>query len=164
MKPLSILTLGLLLLAATTQAQQPGAKPKPAQAAGALPPAKPEARTEATVPDQPSELSCRILTGRVTDKFAYPLTGATVMLRRSGGNKPGASDAFSTNAEGQYMLTSKQPIPRNTILEITAAGFTSLEVPLINCQPLDVTLEPLPGTRFKSDGRIKKTKLSGKIH
>ena len=163
MKPLSILTLGLLLLATTTQAQQPNAaKPKPAQAAMVPLPAKPEA--QATMPGQPSELSCRILTGRVTDKFAYPLMGATVMLRRSGGNKPGTTDAFSTNAEGQYMLTSKQPIPRNTVLEITAAGYTSLEVPLVNCQPLDVTLEPLPGTRFKSDGRIKKTKLSGKIH
>ena len=163
MKPSFILTLGLLLFAAAAQAQQPGVAPKPklAQSAVVPPPAKPVA--QATVPDQPNELSCRILTGRVTDKFAYPLTGATVMLRSSG-NKPFTSDAFSTNAEGQYMLTSKQPILRNTVLEITAAGYTSFEVPLANCQPLDITLEPLPGTRFKSDGRIKKTKLSGKIH
>ena len=74
------------------------------------------------------------------------------------------SDAFTTNAEGQYMVTSKQPIFRNLFLEVTAAGYTSVELPLTGCQPLDVTLEPLPGTRFKRDGRIKRTRTSGKIH
>jgi hypothetical protein len=113
-------------------------------------------------PSQPAEFSCRVLTGRVTDQFAYPLTGATIMLRNP--NKGFNADAFSTNAEGHYMVTSKQPIPSNTVMEITAAGYTSQELPLTDCKPLDITLVPLEGTRFKADGRIKKTRLTGRIH
>ena len=141
MRYLTILAnLALLLVANAVHAQQ------------TIPPA----------PNQPDEFSCRVLTGRVTDQFAYPLTGATIMLRSPGkGYNP---DAFSTNAEGSYIVTSKQPIPRNTIIEITAAGYSSQELPLTDCKPLDITLVPLEGTRFKSDGRIKKTRVTGKIH
>lgn len=124
-------------------------------------------QTTPTAPSTPAQnqsdaLSCLVLTGRVTDQFAYPLTGATIMLRSP--NKGYNPDAFGTNAEGYYMVTSKQPIPRNTIMEIRAAGYNSQELPLTNCQPLDITLAPLEGTRFKSDGRIKKTRVTGKIH
>ena len=133
-------TLALLLTATAVHAQQ----------------AAPSA------PNQPDEFSCHVLTGRVTDQFAYPLTGATIMLRNPGkGYNP---DAFSTNAEGNYIITSKQPIPRNTIIAVTAAGYSSQELPLTDCKPLDVTLVPLEGTRFKADGRIKKTRVTGKIH
>lgn len=132
--------LALLLVASAVHAQQ------------ATPPAH----------NQSDEFNCRVLTGRVTDQFAYPLTGATIMLRNPGkGLNP---DAFSTNAEGNYMVTSKQPIPRNTILEVTAAGYSSQELPLTDCKPLDITLVPLEGTRFKADGRIKKTRVTGKVH
>lgn len=148
MKHFSISTLALLLLAGTLHAQEPAAAPTPTQPATPAVPA--------------DELACRVLTGRVTDRFATPLTGATVMLRSR--TKGFSTEAFSTNAEGKYLLTSKQPIPRNTVLEVTAAGYTSIELPLVDCQPQDLTLEPLPGTRFKSDGRIKKTKITGKIH
>lgn len=79
-------------------------------------------------------------------------------------NKGFNTDAFITNAEGQYIVTSKLPIPRNTMLEITAGGYNIFTLPLENCRPIDAALEPLPGTRFKSNGRIKKTSASGKIH
>ena len=115
----------------------------------------------AAAPAPANSLACQVLTGRVTDPFAYPLTGATVMLRDH--SKAFRTDAFSTNAEGEFILTSKQPIPLSTVLEVTAAGYTSFEVPLANCQSLDVTLAPLPGTRFKADGRIKKTAAIGRI-
>jgi hypothetical protein len=98
----------------------------------------------------------------VSDKFNNPLTGASVMLRSP--TKARITDAFITNAEGKFMVSSKQPILRTMVLEITAAGFTMVEFPLTNCQPIDATLEPLPGTRFKSDGRIKRTTVTGKIH
>lgn len=152
MKNFPALTLALLLLAGTLQAQSTTtATPNAAQT-----PTQPEAPTPG------DELACRVLTGRVTDKFASPLTGATVMLRSR--TRGFSAEPFSTNAEGKYLLTCKQPIPRNTILEVTAAGYTSVELSLVDCQPQDFTLEPLPGTRFKSDGRIKRSKNTGKIH
>lgn len=90
--------LALLLTTATGWTQQ-----QPAGACAALPPTTP-----------PIELECWVLTGRVTDPFAYPLTGAIIMLRSPG--KGFSPDAFSTNAEGHYMVTAKQTIPRNTII------------------------------------------------
>ncbi len=162
MKTTSFFTLALLLIAAAGQAQQPTATPdstqSPATALAAA--SQPPAVSPAVAPA--NSLACQVLTGRVTDPFAYPLTGATVMLRDH--NKAFRTDAFSTNAEGEFMLTSKQPIPLSTVLEVTAAGYTSFEVPLANCQSLDVTLAPLPGTHFKADGRIKKTAATGRIH
>ncbi|GAB3572720.1 hypothetical protein GCM10027345_04360 [Hymenobacter daeguensis] len=113
-------------------------------------------------PNSPNELDCRVLTGRVTDAMNHPLMGATIMLRSR--SKGFNADAFITNAEGQYIVTSKQPIPRNTVLEISAGGYNTYVLPLENCRPVDAALEPLPGTRFKSDGRIKKTSATGKIH
>ncbi|MCC3156298.1 carboxypeptidase-like regulatory domain-containing protein [Hymenobacter sp. 15J16-1T3B] len=145
MKHLATLLIGLLPLAAVAQTQPAAARPDSTQNAAA----------------QPATLGCNMLTGRITDAFAYPLTGATVMLRSR--DRSFATDAFSTNAEGRYLVTSKKPIPRDVVLFITAAGYTTLEQPLTNCQPLEVTLEPLPGTKFKSDGRIKKTSNTGKI-
>ena len=163
MKTTSFLTLALLLIAAAGQAQQSAAPDSAQSTATALPAAiQPPAAEPAAAPaPAANSLACQVLTGRVTDPFAYPLTGATVMLRDH--SKAFRTDAFSTNAEGEFILTSKQPIPLSTVLEVTAAGYTSFEVPLANCQSLDVTLAPLPGTRFKADGRIKKTAAIGRI-
>lgn len=134
--------LTLLLTATAARAQQQ--------------PAAPAAGT-----NTPAELECRVLTGRVTDPFAYPLTGATIMLRSPGqGFSP---DAFSTNSEGHYIITSKQAIPRNTIMEVTAVGYTTLELPLINCKPLDLTLTPLADASYKAKSRSKKPPGAGKV-
>lgn len=138
---LILLKLTLLLTAATGQAQQ-----RPAQAPAASP---------------SNELECRVLTGRVTDPFAFPLTGATIMLRSPG--KGFIPDAFSTNAEGHYMVTTKQAIPRNTIMEVTAVGYATLELPLTNCQPLDLTLTPLNSTTYKVKFRTKKSGSSARV-
>lgn len=179
MKYLTTLTLALLLIATGLHAQQPvatnsaksasakpvavPAPPKSAISVQANPVTQPVAPAQSTAPASPDELGCNVLTGRVTDMYDHPLMGASVVLR-SRNSKSFNTDAFITNAEGQYMVSSKQPIPRNTVLEITAGGYTSFAFPLTNCQPIDASLEPLPGTRFKSDGRIKKTSASGKIH
>ena len=108
------------------------------------------------------ELDCQVLTGRVTDPFAYPLTGATIMLRSPGqGFSP---DAYSTNAEGHYIVTAKKAILRNTIMEVTAVGYAPLELLLTTCKPLDLTLTPLPtGTSYKAKSRPKKLQNSGKV-
>ncbi|RTQ47196.1 carboxypeptidase regulatory-like domain-containing protein [Hymenobacter gummosus] len=166
MKALSVLACGLLLTAAA-QAQQLAAQSDTTQLAAA-PVAEPAAAPAAavdpelpTAPAAPATLECNTLAGRVTDAFDYPLTGATVMLRSQG--QSFSLDAFSTNADGRYLITSKKPIPRDAVLEVTAAGYSSFTLPLANCRPLDVTLEPLPGTKFKGDGRIKKTAATGKI-
>lgn len=112
-----------------------------------------------TTSGQSPMLECATLSGRVTDALASPLTGATIILR----TRTGITDAFSTNAEGRYLVTSKKPIPRGSTLLISAAGYSSHEQLLSNCQPLDVTLEPLPGTKFKANGKIKRTSNTGKI-
>ena len=102
-----------------------------------------------------------MLTGRVTDPFAYPLTGATIMLRSP--DKGFSPEAFSTNSEGHYLVTVRQAIPRNTVMEITAAGYATLELPLTNCRPLDLTLTPLVSTKYKAKSRAKKPQGSGKV-
>ena len=131
--------LALLLTAPAAWAQQPTTAP-----AAVLP-----------------ELECRVLTGRVTDPFAYPLTGATIMLRSPGqGFIP---DAFSTNSEGHYIITSKQAIPRNTIMEVTAVGYATLELLLTNCTPLDLTMMPLVDIKYKVKSRNKKPASNGKV-
>ena len=147
MKYLTILVRMVLLLLTTTtfvRAQQPVAPP---------------ATTVPAMP--PSELECRVLTGRVTDPFALPLTGATIMLRSPG--KGFTPDAFSTNAEGHYIITAKQAIPLNTVMEITAVGYATLELPLTSCRPLDLTMMPLVSTSYKAKFRTKKTPGNGKV-
>ena len=109
----------------------------------------------------PNELECRVLTGRVTDPFANPLTGATIMLRSPG--KGFTPDAFSTNAEGHYIITTKQAIPLNTVMEITALGYATLELPLTSCRPLDLTMMPLVSVSYKAKFRTKKTPGNGKV-
>jgi hypothetical protein len=141
-------TLSMLLIASAVQAQQPTTPPDTAVSA-------------VKAPVQPNELGCMVLTGRVTDPFAYPLTGATIMLRTPG--KGFIPDAFSTNAEGHYIIASKQAIERNTVLEITAPGYATLALTLINCQPLDITLTPLAGPHYKANGRGKKQRPSGRL-
>jgi len=131
--------LALLLTATTARAQQ-----QPAGAPATL----------------PSELECRVLTGRVTDPFAYPLTGATIMLRSPG--KGFSPDAYITNAEGHYIITAKQAIARNTIMEINAVGYERLALPLTDCRPLDLTLTPLTNS-YSKPKRSKKLRDSGKV-
>ena len=141
MRYLTVLVkLTLVLLATTGRAQQlaaPDSTAKPAD-----------------------DLSCRVLTGRITDPFAFPLTGATIMLRSP--DKSFNPEAFSTNSEGHYIITSKQAIPRNSIMEVTAIGFTMLEQPLTNCTSLDLTMTPLAGTSYKVKVRGKKAQANSK--
>ncbi|MCB2409242.1 carboxypeptidase-like regulatory domain-containing protein [Hymenobacter lucidus] len=130
--------LGLCLLSGQALAQQP-------------------AGTATTAPEPaPPVLECQTLTGVVTDENQQPLTGATVVVQ-------GIQDAFSTNSEGQYIITTKKPIPQAVHLQISAAGYSTQKLVLKACQPPPVALQTLPGTRFKRDGRIKKTTSTGKI-
>ncbi|KUG09948.1 carboxypeptidase-like regulatory domain-containing protein [Solirubrum puertoriconensis] len=121
-----------------------------------LAPAVGQAQT-ASQPATPPTLPCDTLLGRVTNLFDEPLTGATVMLA-------GTTNASSTNSEGRFILASRSAIQRGAMLQVSAAGYSSVELPLINCNALDVSLELLPGTRLRSDGRIKKTSKTGKVH
>ena len=104
-----------------------------------------------------ANLDCQVLTGRVTDPFAYPLMGATIMLRSP--NNGFSPEAFSTNSEGHYIVTVKQSIPRNTVMEITAVGYATLELPLSSCRPLDLTLVPLSNS-YKGKARVRKAQGS----
>jgi hypothetical protein len=108
----------------------------------------------------PPELECRVLTGRVTDPFAYPLAGAIIMLHSP--DKGFSPEAFSTNSEGNYIVATKQAILRNTVLEITAVGYITMEVPLTSCKPLDLTMQPL-NTSYKVKYRAHKGQNNGKV-
>ena len=147
---LAVLTLLLAISPVLAQQVKPGMPASPGAAVALAPP-----------PTLPDELECQVLTGRVTDEFAYPLTGATIMLRNPG--KGFSPDAYITNSEGHYIISSKQPIPRNTVMEISAAGYNMLELPLTNCRPLDLTLIPLVSNHSKVKIRTKKPSGSGKM-
>jgi hypothetical protein len=136
-----LLSLGFLLVPGMVLAQHSGATPEPAAA---------------TPAQEPAALECPALTGIVTDENQQPLTGATVVVQ-------GINDAFSTNSQGQYIITSKKPIPQAAHLQISAGGYETHKLVLTSCQPPAVALKLLPGTRFKRDGRIKKTTSTGKI-
>ncbi|TGE20544.1 hypothetical protein E5K00_21355 [Hymenobacter aquaticus] len=112
------------------------------------------AQQAAAAPDQP--LECPTVSGLVTDENQQPLTGATVVVL-------GIQDAFSTNSEGRYIVSSRKPISQTAQLQISAAGYETQKLVLSGCQPPTVALKLLPGTRFKRDGRIKKTTSTGKI-
>ena len=100
---------------------------------------------------------CQSITGLITDENYQPLTGATVQVQ-------GINDAFSTNSEGRYIVAiSKKMLPRPMRLKISAAGYETQEFALSTCMPPDIALRLVPGTRFKRDGRIKKTTSTGKI-
>ena len=99
---------------------------------------------------------CLSLTGLITNENFQPLTGATVQVQ-------GINDAYSTNSEGRYIVTSKKPLPRPARLKISAIGYETEEFSLNTCIPPDVALRLTPGTRFKRDGRIKKTTTTGKV-
>ncbi|TGE26448.1 carboxypeptidase regulatory-like domain-containing protein [Hymenobacter metallicola] len=101
-------------------------------------------------------LECPSLTGVVTDENQQPLTGATVVVA-------GINDAFSTNSEGRYIVNSRKPIPQAAQLQVSAAGYETQKLVLSSCELPTVSLKLLPGTRFKRDGRIKKTTSTGKI-
>ena len=142
----AVLTLWLTISPGFAQQVKPGA---PVAAVVVVPP-----------PGSGDALECQELTGRVTDEFAYPLTGATIMLRSP--DKGFSPEAFSTNSEGHYLVTARQAIPRNTVMEITAVGYATLEMPLTSCKPLDLTLIPLI-TSYKAKFRAKKTRNNGRV-
>ena len=125
-----------LALATTARAQQPATPSEPA-----IPIARP---------------LCPLLTGIVTDDQLNPLTGATVVVE-------GINDAYSTNSQGQYIVTSRSPIPMGARLKVSAAGYETQQLALTGCQTPAITLHTLPGTRFRRDGRIKKTTNTGKV-
>jgi len=133
-----LLSFVLLGISGTALAQQPATAPVDSVAKPVIP------------------TGCLSLTGLVTDENFQPLTGATVQIQ-------GINDAFSTNSEGRYILTSKKPLPRPARLKISAIGYETEEFALNTCTPPDVALRLTPGTRFKRDGRIKKTSSTGKV-
>ncbi|MBC8081921.1 MAG: carboxypeptidase-like regulatory domain-containing protein [Hymenobacter sp.] len=147
---LSLIGLGLLLVPGTVLAQEPA----PVSADSATQSASPLISQPAPQPAPPPE--CQTLTGLITDENYQPLTGATVQVR-------GINDAYSTNSEGRYIIAPKNPIPSPMRLQLSAAGYESQEILLKACQPPDVALRLVPGTRFKRDGRIKKTTSTGRI-
>ncbi|GAA4391482.1 carboxypeptidase regulatory-like domain-containing protein [Hymenobacter koreensis] len=104
----------------------------------------------------PAVLGCNSITGRVTDENGKPLAGATVMLR-------GSHDAASTNGEGRFLVPVKTALAAGSVLEIGSVGYASRELQLSSCQEQEVSLLLLPGTKLKSDGRVKKTSSTGKI-
>ncbi|GAA3935808.1 carboxypeptidase-like regulatory domain-containing protein [Hymenobacter algoricola] len=136
---LSLLAFGLLAAPGSALAQQQGAPPV----------------ASADLPAAPVR-ECPTLTGVITDQNHQPLTGATIVVQ-------GISDAYSTNSEGRYIIAPRRPMPQAVHLQISAVGYETQKLELTGCQPPEVMLRSLPGTRFKRDGRIKKTTSTGKI-
>lgn len=93
----------------------------------------------------PPPLRCATITGRIVDEKNEPMVGATVMLKGSYAN------IYITNSQGFYVL--KAPVTANSILFISSAGYRDKEIGILDCTPLTVNLDPLPGTRIKQNGK-----------
>ena len=73
-----------------------------------------------------------------------PLIGATVTVK-------GTEHLYITDSEGKYLV--EVPVYQGQVLEVEAAGYTTREVSLSDCNVLPISLEPAEGTRIKKKGK-----------
>ncbi|OON68220.1 carboxypeptidase-like regulatory domain-containing protein [Hymenobacter sp. CRA2] len=143
LQTVSLLSLaGLLCYAGTAQAQHStsGSSPVPGQSA-------PSSAAASSAP------TSYVLQGQVLTEDSRPLPGATI---RVASNK----QVYITNSEGYFSFTSPQPAEE---VQVSLAGYDETKAQLRRGPVTPISLKLLPGTRFKADGRIKKTDSTGKI-
>jgi hypothetical protein len=101
------------------------------------------ARPERAAPARP-RLACAPLMGIVYDPNGKPLTGATLLIK-------GTHDIYVTDSEGRFQLTD--PVYEGQILDVQAAGYGLIEVPLDDCTLPRLVLAPLPTAKFRQYGK-----------
>ena len=101
------------------------------------------ARPERAAPARP-RLACAPLTGTVYDPNGKPLIGATLLIK-------GTHETYVTDSEGRFQLTD--PVYEGQILDVQAAGYGLIEVPLDDCTLPRLVLAPLPGAKFRQHGK-----------
>ena len=136
---LSLLAL-VSFLGATlpASAQQLGSAAQPATDRIAL--ATPAAAGASAAP----RVACSRLDGQVLGADGKPLVGATVTVR-------GTQHLCITNSEGRYLVPVA--VYQGQVLEVEAAGYTSREVPVTDCDAPTIGLELAAGTRVKKNGK-----------
>ncbi|MFD2721095.1 carboxypeptidase-like regulatory domain-containing protein [Hymenobacter monticola] len=101
------------------------------------------ARPERAAPARP-RLACAPLMGTVYDPNGKPLVGATLLIK-------GTHDIYVTDSEGRFQLTD--PVYEGQILDVQAAGYSLIEVPLDDCTLPRLVLAPMPTAKFKQRGK-----------
>jgi hypothetical protein len=101
------------------------------------------ARPERAAPARP-RLACAPLMGTVYDPNGKPLVGATLLIK-------GTHDIYVTDSEGRFQLTD--PVYEGQILDVQAAGYSVIEVPLDDCTLPRLVLAPMPTAKFKQHGK-----------
>lgn len=101
------------------------------------------ARPERAAPARP-RLACAPLTGTVYDPNGNPLVGATLLIK-------GTHDIYVTDSEGRFQLTD--PVYEGQILDVQAAGYSLIEVPLDDCTLPRLVLAPEPTAKFRHYGK-----------
>ena len=94
------------------------------------------------------QLSCRSFSGHVKSTTGTPLVGATVLVK-------GTYVARTTNDEGYFTFDLPAAPTTAPRLQISSAGFAPQEFLINSCEPLNIELQILEGTRFKKRGKHK---------
>jgi hypothetical protein len=116
--------------------------PAPAQTTQPIPPGQESAGPV------PVQLSCRSFSGHVKSTTGTPLVGATVMVK-------GTYVARTTNDEGYFTFDLPSVPTQAPHLMVSSAGFGPQEFLITTCDPLNIELQILEGTRIKQRGKHK---------
>lgn len=89
-------------------------------------------------------LACIPLLGQVFDANGRPLVGATLLVK-------GTQEVYVTDSDGRFQLTNA--IYDGQTISIGAAGYTTQDIALTDCNLPRLVLQQAPGARFKRSGK-----------
>ena len=101
-------------------------------------------RAENTTGAAPVRLACAPIVGQVFNPNGQPLVGATLLVK-------GTHDAYVTDSEGRFQLTS--PVYEGQMLTVEAAGYQLQDVSLTDCTLPRLVLTRAPDARIKRTGK-----------
>ncbi|MFD1874041.1 carboxypeptidase-like regulatory domain-containing protein [Hymenobacter bucti] len=110
--------------------------------------AQPIAAGQSPTAPVPVQLSCRSFSGHIKSTTGTPLVGATIMVK-------GTYVARTTNDEGYFAFDLPAVPTQAPHLMVSSAGFGPQEFLITSCEPLNIELQILEGTRIKQRGKHK---------
>lgn len=101
-------------------------------------------RAEAEPTSRPLRMACAPIIGKVFDPEGQPLVGATLLVK-------GTHQVYVTDSEGKF--TFSDPVYEGQVLAIGAAGYTTRDVLLADCNLPRLVLARAPTAHIKRSGK-----------